>query len=54
MKKWLEGKKTYFCAGILFIVGGLRAIGIEIPDEVFALLGAAGFASMKAGIERKK
>ena len=50
---WLQGKKTYIVAGITFILGGLTAIGVEIPSEVIWLLGAAGLGSVRDAIAKK-
>ena len=50
---WLSGKKTYFVAVITFILGGLMATGVEVPEYVWVLLSAAGLGSVRAGIAKK-
>lgn len=50
--KWLQGKKTYLVVAVTFVVGGLLACGVRIPEWVWALLGAAGLGSLRAGVEK--
>jgi hypothetical protein len=50
----LSGKKTYIVAAALFVLGGLKAVGIidqAIYDALFAVLAAAGAASIRAAIK---
>ena len=48
----LDGRKSYLVSGIIFIVGGLKALGYEIPDEVVVmLLGVLG-GTLRAGISK--
>lgn len=50
-----KGRKTYILAAIAAICVGLHAAGIlEIPNEVFAILGIGGAATMRAGISKNK
>lgn len=52
MRNYLDGKKAYLVSAVIFIVGGLKALGYEIPEEVVVmLLGALG-ASLRAGISK--
>lgn len=46
----LKGKKTYIVGTIVFILGGLQAIGFHIPPELFTFLGGLGLWTMRAGI----
>lgn len=49
--EFLKGKKTYFAAAALFIVGGLEAIGVisaEVAGPVKTFLAAAGLAALRA------
>ena len=58
MKTWLDGKKTYIVAIVTFLMAGylgLRAtypdLGLpEIPEWVYAVLGAAGIITFRAAI----
>jgi hypothetical protein len=50
--EFLRGKKTYIVMGATFIVGGLQACGVEIPQWVYALLAAAGAGALRAGMGR--
>jgi hypothetical protein len=51
MLKWFVGKRTYFCAAIIFILGGCKALG-WIDDSLFqalvALVGGLGLAALRA------
>lgn len=50
----LKGKKTYIVAVIVFVLGGLDALGYtEITATVYALLGALGLASLRDGIANR-
>jgi hypothetical protein len=49
--KFLKGKKTYFAAAALFVVGGLEALGWlpkDVTDPLKVFLGAAGLAALRA------
>lgn len=50
----LKGKKTYIVAGLIFILGGLKALGL-IDDEAYLVLiglfNAAGLASLRNGLK---
>lgn len=50
--EWLKGKKTYVVVAVTFILGGLRACGVEIPEWVYPLLAAAGFGALRAGVRK--
>jgi len=39
---FVNGKKTYITAFVVFVCGGLMALGIEIPEYVWVVLGALG------------
>lgn len=49
---WLAGKKTFIVAGITFILGGLMAVGVEVPEFVWVLLGATGLGSVRDAIRK--
>ena len=51
--EWLEGKKTYITMAALFIIGGLQANGVDVPDWTYAILGAIGLGSLRAAVARK-
>ena len=48
---FLQGYRTYIIAAIVFVLGGLQALGFPIPPEVFALLGGAGLATLRASVQ---
>ena len=55
MKKlfsWLQGKKTHITAIMIGVSAGLSALDIEIPKEVWAILGALGLTSLRDGISK--
>ena len=49
---WLKGKKTYIVFAALFIIGGLQANGIEIPQWVYSILAALGLGALRAGVKK--
>ena len=51
---FLKGKKTYFVMAATFIVGGLHACGVEIPEWAYALLAASGVGVLRAGISKSQ
>lgn len=53
LRKKLEGKKTYLVVVITFILGGLQACGVEVPEYVYIMLAASGFGTVRAGIGKK-
>lgn len=50
--KYLSGKKTYIVAILIGVGAGLQAIGIVIPDYVFAILGALGLGAVRSGVNK--
>lgn len=50
---WLEGKKTYFVVATIFILGGLQATGVVIPESVWLILSAIGLGSLRLAISNK-
>jgi hypothetical protein len=48
--EFLKGKKTYITSTVIFAVAGLQAIGVEIPESVYALLGAMGLGFVRSGM----
>lgn len=48
LTKLLKGKKTYIVGLALFIVGGLKALGYDIPDEVLIFLNGGGLIALRA------
>jgi len=51
---WLDGKKTYITVAATFIIGGLQALGYEIPAWVYALLAAAGVGFLRRGVTKSE
>jgi hypothetical protein len=50
IKGFLDGKKSYIVSVVIFVLGGLQAVGVNIPTEVYAILGSLLGASLRAGI----
>jgi len=50
--EWLEGKKTYLIAFVAACVGLAQAFGVEIPEWLGYVLGAAGISTLRAGITK--
>lgn len=54
MKDLLSGKKTYLFMAVLFVLGGLEAVGVDVPDAWFVIVAAAGGISLRAGLAKNK
>jgi len=52
MLNWITGKKTYIVAVAVFVLGGLQASGIAIPEYVYVLLGALGITTLRAAVKK--
>ena len=50
---FLEGKKTYIAAAVTALLGAAQALGYDIPDYVYALLGALGLTTLRAAVHKK-
>ena len=46
----LDGKKSYLVMTGVFIAGGLQALGYQIPEWVWTMLGGAGLGAVRAAI----
>ena len=46
--KFFEGRKTYITAVLIGIFACLQALGIAVPEYVYAILGALGLGSLRA------
>ena len=47
----LKGYKTYLCSAVIFVVGGLLALGVisqETATVLTTLFGGAGLAALRA------
>ena len=49
---FLDGKKTYITALVAAGLAVAQALGYPIPEWVYALLGAAGLASLRVAVSR--
>ena len=54
MLEWLKGRKTYIIVVATFTIGGLVACGVGIPEWVWAILAAAGFGALRAGVKKSE
>jgi hypothetical protein len=50
--KFIEGKKTYFIAGVILVTGILEWKGIKVPEFVWAAIAALGLTFLRAGVEK--
>tara|TARA_Y100000310_G_scaffold221355_1_gene222912 strand:+ start:196 stop:360 length:165 start_codon:yes stop_codon:yes gene_type:complete len=50
--KWINGYKSYIVAIIAAVLAGLKAYGVDVPPEVFALVGALGLGAVSHKINR--
>jgi hypothetical protein len=50
---FLDGKKTYIAAAVTAALGAAQALGYEIPEWTYALLGAFGLTSLRAAVRKK-
>jgi hypothetical protein len=49
---YLQGKRTYIIGAIIFILGGLDAIGYaDIADQIYTLLGGLGLITLRASVK---
>ena len=52
--EFLAGRKTYIISGLV-VIGGLTVkYGLDIPSWVWLVLGGAGLASVRAGVDKVK
>lgn len=49
---FIDGKKTYITGVILFVLGGLTAVGVEIPTYVYEMLAAFGIVAAKSALTK--
>ena len=47
-KEWYKSK-TIWVATIVFVLAVLSTIGVPIPEEVYAVLGSLGLATLRIG-----
>ncbi len=52
--EWLEGKRTYIIAFIAAGVGLAQAFGVEVPEWLAYVLGAAGITTLRAAVSNEK
>lgn len=53
VKTALSGKKSYLVSSVIFVLGGLQALGVQVPNEVYALLGGLLGVTLRAGIAKQ-
>jgi hypothetical protein len=51
---FLDGKKSYLTAIVTAIIGAVQALGYEIPQWIFAILGAVGLGTLRAAVSKSK
>lgn len=52
MKKFLDGKKSYLVSAVIFILGGLQALGVPVPEEVYVILGGLLGVAIRSSISK--
>lgn len=52
MQEFLSGKKTYIVAFIIAGLAAAQALGYEIPEWVYAMLGSFGLGSLRASVTK--
>ena len=55
MKKlvnFLSGKKSYIVSVVIFVLGGLQAVGVPVPNEVYVVLGGLLGVSLRQAIKK--
>ena len=50
--EWFKGKKAYIAMVALFIMGGLQANGIEMPEWIFPIIAGLGLGTLRAAIKK--
>lgn len=50
----LSGQKTYIVGLVIFVVGGLTALGYEIPEWAFEALSGLGLIALRAGVAKSE
>lgn len=50
----LAGKKSYIVAGIMLVLVGLQAFGVDVPEPVWGALGALGLGALRAAHQKTK
>ena len=53
MVRYLDGKKTYIAAAVAALIAGAQALGYQVPDYVYAIVGALGLGSLRAAVRKK-
>lgn len=48
----IDGKKTYIIGAIMFLRGGLAALGIHWPEWVDSMLVGAGLVSIRSAMKK--
>ena len=50
----IKGYRTYILAVAIFVLGGLQALGVEVPhaNEIMVMLGGMGAWTMRAAVDR--
>ena len=52
--EYLKGKKTYLTAIAMGVAAAMKALGHEVPNEVFEFLAALGLITLRAGISKSE
>jgi len=52
IKSFLAGKKSYLISAVIFVLGGLQSLGVDVPTEVYTMLGGLLGGSLRAGLNK--
>ena len=50
--RWLSGRRSYLTAAAILGCGVLSAYGVQIPEYVWAALGALGLGFLRAAVKK--
>ena len=51
--EWLKGKRTYITVAVIFLLGGLQATGVAVPEWVYVILTGLGITFSRVGSVKK-
>lgn len=49
-----QGYKTYMIAAVMLGLSVAMIMGVQIPEEVWAILGALGLGTLRSAVEQTK
>lgn len=52
LQKFLSGKKSYLVSVVIFVLGGLQALGVEVPQEAYVMLGGLLGVTLRRAVSK--